>query len=395
MVLDNASAAPSADFADAAPPSDDDLYSPSSSSMTHTSYNIDTTNFPKVIPLLGPLFGYSEKKYRDVLQIRLAGVSQQLGRPLTHEEADSFGYWTAKAMAILSFAGPVGFAGGAWRWHNTKATFRYPFWQPNMETFDRKIFPAQRMPLLKGQWASRIWGSSRLCAYLAIGGLISQTLFGSYAASVCAVGELSDQRLKPMMDQLRKKHGQQMGALPNETKGPGQQRMPPMLPNSEPDNDASPTGGLLWGEPVKVDGTPSTPESRPQWNLNKPSPAQPMAASESRDSLFDLFDDASPTSGQGVATNTPSAPQGSAWERLRRGDKPAHMSGTSSDRTSWQRRQKETQDEQRQGATTGDNFTISKTEEETSYAKVEAQRDARVEQERRGGSFSSNDQRRW
>jgi hypothetical protein len=63
------------------------------------------------------------------------------------------------------------------------------------------------------------------------------------------------------------------------------------------------------------------------------------------------------------------------------------------------KQQHETQKEQREGATTGDSFAFSKTEEERTYAKEEAQKefDARVERERRGGDFSKGggDQKRW
>jgi hypothetical protein len=111
------------------------------------------------------------------------------------------------------------------------------------------------------------------------------------------------------------------------------------------------------------------------------------------------FDDASPTGGQGVAAETPPAAQGSAWERLRRGEKPESSSSTGSNQSAWQRAQNETQKEQRQGLTTGDSFAFSKSEEERSYAKEEAQKefDSRVERERRGGEFSQNggNQKRW
>ena len=97
------------------------------------------------------------------------------------------------------------------------------------------------------------------------------------------------------------------------------------------------------------------------------------------------------------------APQGSAWDRLRRGEKPTPIPQNSGGKpppsqSQWSRRQSETQREQTEGSTTG-NFAFSKTEEERNYAKEEAQKefDARVERERRGGDFSQGggDQRRW
>ena len=105
-----------------------------------------------------------------------------------------------------------------------------------------------------------------------------------------------------------------------------------------------------------------------------------------------------------MAGNTVPTPEGSAWDRLRRGEKPASTSQTSGakqqpNQSPWMRQQNETQKEQREGSTMGDSFAFSKTEEERSYAREEAQRefDARVEQERRGGDFSKGggDQKRW
>ncbi len=98
------------------------------------------------------------------------------------------------------------------------------------------------------------------------------------------------------------------------------------------------------------------------------------------------------------------APQGSAWDRLRRGEKPAPVPQKSGGKhptkqSAWSRQQDETQREQKEGSTMGDSFAFSKSEEERNYAKEEAQKefDARVERERRGGDFSQGggDQRRW
>ena len=60
-------------------------------------------------------------------------------------------------------------------------------------------------------------------------------------------------------------------------------------------------------------------------------------------------------------------------------------------------RKADSQREQQEGSTLGDSFAFSRTEEERSYAKDEAQKqfDERVERERRGEDFGAKGSRRW
>lgn len=392
MVLENSSAAQSADFADTAPASDDDTYSSSASQ----AYHIDGSQLAKPIPILGRLLGYNEQYFSKLMQIKIAMYSQELNRPLTNEEANAVAYWTSKQTSIISYATPLAAVAATWRWNATKATFRFPFIQPNMETFDPSVFPSKSMPLLKGHFALRMWTAGRLGAYYIIAMPIAQILLGSYCVSVAAVGQMSDTRLKSMNDQIKTQAQQKRGGLPRQNP----QRRAPASTNTQAD-DASPTGGMLWEEPasdegaINATGTPQKQSSSTQWNPKKPTPSQMPPARTSQSPL----DDASPTGGQGVAADTPLAAQGSAWERLRRGEKPTSGSSTGSNQSAWQRAQNETQKEQREGSTTGDSFAFSKSDEERSYAREEAQKefDLRVERERRGGDFSQNggDQKRW
>lgn len=394
MVLDNSSASQSADFADSAPDSDNDTYS----SSTSQAYHIDGSQLAKPIPIFGRLFGYNEQYFSKLMQIKIAMYSQELNRPLTNDEANAIAYWTSKQTSIISYANPLAAVAATWRWNSTKATFRFPFYQPNMETFDASVFPSKSMPWLKGHFALRMWTAGRLGAYYIVAMPIAQILLGSYCVSVAAVGQMSDTRLKTMNDQIKTQAQQKRGGLPRQNP---QRRAPASASTNTQADDASPTGGMLWEEPasdegaVNATGTPQTQSSRAQWNPRKPTPNQMTPATSSPGP----FDDASPTGGQGVAADTPPASQGSAWERLRRGEKLETSSSTSSNQSAWQRAQNETQKEQRQGSTTGDSFAFSKSDEERSYAKEEAQKefDLRVERERRGGDFSQNggDQKRW
>jgi hypothetical protein len=427
MVLENASdSTPNDSLYDSAPPSDDDPYS-SSETQSKGNYNIDRSQFPKPIPILGPLFGYTDQLFSKVLQQKVQTASNALKRPLSQEETSAFAYWTAKQISIFSYGPPLGIAAGLWRAYSTAPLFRFPFWQPNLEKLQPDAFPP-KMPIMRGNRAVLAWHAVRGLAYGAVGNYIAQILFGSYSMSVAAVGELSDPRLKAMVEAVRQQAQQRRGSLPNPRGGqPGtvdgaQQRGGVRIGKGQQD-DASPTGGVFGDENeslsketsngVSEDNVGGAQAAEGRWPglpRSRPTPA-PRSVPETQSQPFDAFDDASPTSGQGVVADT-TTPQssGSAWDRIRRGEKPTSApkpdSGWQSGRgqqqsrqSAWSKQSNDTQQEQREGSTTGDSFTFSKTGEERGYAKEEAQKefDARVDKERRGGDFSqgSGDQRRW
>ena len=427
MVLENASDSTQKDsLYDSAPPSDDDPYS-SSETISKGNYNIDRSQFPKPIPILGPLFGYNDQLFAKVLQRKVQNGSTALKRPLSQEEASAFAYWTAKQISIMSYGAPLGVAAGFWRAYSTAPLFRFPFWQPNLEKLQTDAFPP-KFPIIRGNRAVFAWHIVRGLAYGAGGNLIAQILFGSYSMSVAAVGELSDPRLKAMVEAVRQQAQQKRGSLPNPTgRQPGTvdgiQTQRGMGMGRSQQDDASPTGGMFGDEnetlaqesnnnvsEVNVGDERADERRGPGLPSSKPIPA-PRNVPETESQPFDAFDDASPTGGQGLASDT-STPQssGSTWDRIRRGEKTAPSSKPGSGwqngrgqqqsgQSAWSKQQRDTQREQKEGSMMGDSFAFSKTEEERNYAKEEAQKefDARVDRERRGGDFSqgSGDQRRW
>lgn len=439
MVLETASASPEADsFSDSIPASDEDPYSGAKGGGgTTLRYHIDVSSLPKPIPILGPLFGYNNELFTKVFQEKIKNGHNALQRAPTQDEAAAFAFWTAKQISIFSYGTPVGLAGGFWRAWGTKATFRFPFWQPNLDKFQSGVFPHPSMPLLRDNRAMLVWHGLRMLAYGAVGKYIGQILLGSYSMTIAAVGELSDPRLKEIVNAIRQKGQRKQGRLPSPvptgTVGGAQRGGIIGMERNERPDDASPTGGM-YGNERGFDGVPGrgtvtddmrqdegedSDETNPG---NWPRPGYPQSQTENTKaspqiqeretpkSQSDQFDDASPTGGHGIRADK-AEPSGSAWERIRRGSKPGGQSnGTSwttnnqeptrqGEESAWSKLQNNTQQEQRQGSTRGDSFAFSKTEEERSLAKSEAQKefDARVERERRGGDFNSGggDQRRW
>jgi len=398
MVLENDA------WAEDPPPSDDDTYSGSGNAR---KVLVSMEGLPKPMPIFGPLFGYNEKMMSKVMQSKSANAAKVLNRNLTNDELNAFAYWTAKQISLVSYGPPIGIGGGLWRAYNTRDTFRFAFYQPNMETFNKEIFPHASVAILRGNRAVYAWHILRASVYTLAGNVFSQMFFGSYAMSVAGVGEFSDKRLKPYIDALKKQAAQTRGSLP--VPGQGQQRRPGRQIPQQQQDDPSPTGGM--------GGYPDIPKEEPQWApppQSRPEPAQ-ARESEPQSQPFEVFGDSSPTPAQqGTVPDTQARPrqgalQQSAWERLRRGEKPTPIDGGStggwdnvrktqgSGASDWAKQQEQTQREQRQGSTIGESYAYSKTDEERNYAKEEAQKefDARIEKERRGDDSNADTNKRW
>ena len=187
------------------------------------------------------------------------------------------------------------------------------------------------------------------------------------------------------------------------------------MAKGSPVDDASPTGGMFSEETTAFgDNTRSTnddprtqgqtqPQPRPnRWPQRSRPTTAPMQRTETQDDPFDPFDEASPTGGPGARADTsprqPQRQQGSAWDRVRQssGRGPAGRQ-TDSGQPQEQSRGWAGVREQAQSPTASADYAFSKGDEERSLARGEAQKefDALVERERRGGDFSSGDQKRW
>ncbi|KUJ20435.1 uncharacterized protein LY89DRAFT_640003 [Mollisia scopiformis] len=382
-------------FSDGAPSSD---YDPYQNEQNPVTYHIDYSHFPKPIPIFGRLFGYNDAMVSQLVQRKLDNATKLLNRPVTQDEATALAYFSAKQVSIMSYGSPAGLAGGLWRCYATIDTFQFPFFKPDLEKFRFDKFPSTRAPVLRDLRAIAAWHMVRAASYSTVGITIGNILFGSYAASVTVAGEMLDTRLKTYVEAIRERQRQN---IPQGTKGSQPQTGQTgtiSTGGSKLPYDQSPAG--IFGQ---ADMTPSSgtydsgvqvqPQRR-QWPLPRQIPPQaPQAPADDQAKPFDMFDGASPTSGQGMMGDiTPAQPQGSAWERLRRGEKPAAAPST----TTYQQQQRQTQREQRDGSTIGDGYTFSRSDEERSYAKEEAQKefDARIELERRGGDFNAGN-KRW
>lgn len=375
------------DSSDEMPPSDNDPYSSGDVANVRAIY---IENMPKPMPILGSLLGFGSQYTLKIAGEMTRQAEQRVGRPLNNDEANAIAFWQAKNIQIRSYAPIIGISGGLWRAYNTRETFRFPFFQPDkvFQTFSKEFFPHASFPMVRGATAVIVWHGMRGFWYSAAGVALAKMFLSSYAMSVSTIGIMNDSRMVEFGKEIREKINER-----RKTSGTNPGRSIPQVSRNTPkEDDASPSAGIYGEEDFNSGGPEMVKDTPTRWKAPplKPVPVETRAP-ENESKAFDYFDDAaSPTSGreQGMARDTKSQPQGSAWERIRRGGvAPTQTSGQSA----WSKRQSQAQG----GESADDNFTSTQTNEEKRYSREDAQQDfdARIERERQGGDFTSN--KKW
>jgi len=378
------------------------------------TYTVDTTQLPKGLPILGALFGYGEQRRTATINASLSAVTKIVRRELRPEEVNAVAYHTAKGLGIASYGFPIGVTGGLWRWNNTRSTFRFPFYAPNLETFK----PDTLGPL-QGEVARRGWHILRGVSYGLVGGWIGRTIIAGYAATVAATGQRMDNRMKDIVDAITKMSREQRVQRGRESVTTGaqqqqqqiqqqqQQQQEGMIDQSYGGYTRTSSGETSYSNSstttdtgVMSDMAAGSRDQRQQTARNT-SPIYSTNTPTPQSSIFD-FDDASPTArdAQQSAQNA----SGNVWEQLRRGGGPprpqdrqnAQQQSQNAGGSAWAGRSREVEAEQRQGSTLGDSFSFaSGSDEERRKERERAQRafDEQVERERRGEEFESG--KRW
>jgi hypothetical protein len=195
MVLEGASAPESGSFNDGTPASDLDLYDGAAQA---TTFRLDS-RLPHPFPLFGPLLGYSQSGMAKQITQGFAAAGQLLHRPLRTEEAEALAYNIAKMERTASYGSVLGAAAGLYRAWNTAATYRFPLFQPNLETFNPNSFA-----MFKGPLARAVINALRAVAYGSTGMAIGGILIKSYGAVVFATTIKTDPRLKDVNEAVSK-----------------------------------------------------------------------------------------------------------------------------------------------------------------------------------------------
>jgi hypothetical protein len=373
MVLEEVNKSELDGFSDSPPSSDDDPYSPSESE-TRIDYHINSETLPQPMALLRGRASYNTFFNAQLAQ-RIHNAATRLGRSPTQEEVDSLAYWTAKQLSIISYGLPIGYAGGLWRAYATRKTFRFPFYAPKFE-HKGLVWPSSAINILSGSIAVKAWHGTRAAAYLVLGRYLGLFLATFYSLNVVGVGERADPRLKEYIQAVDRDVKAARGHLPSTQPISKEPSRSPMMPWPEQSREP---------QLNRAENTLDPPRTEQVWGFGTGD------------------NDASSTGGKrikDVATNGVSA-----WERIRQqgtsqvgknresGSLGKGQQSNPPRQSEWSsNRSPSRQDPDGQGnSTTEDSFAFPKSEEERQLAKEEAQKDfdARVEQERRGGDFSS------
>jgi hypothetical protein len=413
MVLQPPSNSSNRDLLDqTAPANDEDPFAesgprPDSSNNYQIEQSLQTNrSLLRPFPLSFKFTSY-EDEWRKMTTARILQTQKLVQRPLTQSEVDAITELGAGMLSVVSYGTPIGFAAGLYGAYRTASTFRFPLYQPNLDTFQPGVFPPT-MGFIRGHRAIWAWHASRVLAYTLLNVAVSDIVVSSYAATTATVKAQTDPRLKDVnttfAERVRSNRG--LPRAPVQQKHSGGQI---------PHDDASPSGSLYGDEGSSTEnsyGTGRPNSEQPSsigWN-KRPKDPPLEEVRESEDGGFAVYDDASPTGGQGVGADT-SQPQtsGSAWDRLRRGEKPIQNAQAGTDgpetaaqpvrQSAWAKLRNNPQQGQGDISRTDESYSYSDSNEQRDLAKAQAQKefDAQIERERRGGDFNSGggDQKRW
>ena len=402
----------------------DPLPSDSGLNPQEYSFSLDLATLPRANFLVAP-FGRGEAGLRRSIAENVSNASKALHRLPTQDEFNAMAYHTAKGQAIICWGLPTGIGTAAYLAWRTRKTYKFPFVKPS-EGFNGNEVAFWGRQWLKGPQANIFWHSLRFSAYGIVGGWVAGMFVAGYAASVVAVGELTDPRLKELQGasrkmakvQLEKRQGSgvfvnsETGKEVSEEAVTAMRRA--MLGGQNVDSTSGSAGqevdfatsqdreARLYGNrDTDTDGgTPTDsiptqrspkPQRRPAWNraADTTSNAEPDPSG----GFYDTYDYASPTAPIHAPPRTDhrASTAGSAWERLRRQATASDPSTTST------RPRRQVPALQSPKDEDGDSFSYSSSEEEKQLARDEAQRgfDAQVERERRGENFGGGGERGW
>lgn len=375
MVLDNIDSLESVGFTDSPPDPDGDPYT-SSESETRMQYRIDTDRLPRPMKMLGGLPGF-DSLLEMRLKLRIQNATNLLGRPPTQEEVNALAFWTAKQLSLMSYGPATGYSWGLWRAYATRGTFGFPFYTPKFK-HNGLAWPSSSFKLFSGPMALGAWHCTRAAAYCLLGRFVSSIFFTSYSVSVMAVGERTDQRLKEYV-QARDR---EVRAVRDHTPSTQSRSVEPTMPSTRHDQTSQAeqaessldTGKQPWVFDTGSDDAPLSPDGE----------KGKEDVSSMGGSVWERLRQ------QGASQTTASTDCGSTWSSVRA------SSGTSPSQRTWAASRSPSQQghdgPHNQGSVGGkDSFAYSVGEEGRQLAREEAQRDfdARVEQERMGGSFTS------
>lgn len=300
------------------------------------------------------------------------------GPGVTDQTCDS-----GKLFVTLTYGSPIAFVTAIGLLKKTNKEYGFPFYTPKQPKFNPNKFPG----LQEGSTSRIVWNATRGLAWYAASKVVVSLFLTSYAISVYAANLRGDPRLEPYRQDLQRR-ANHSGRVEQQ---PAVAQHYPELPE-EPVTDYE-------GHPVAASTRSPTSWASPERSTKGPistwrptQPLQPQPAQEPVIEEMSVFDDASPVAPaeQQDAASQRAAQQGSsAWDRVRNQAQPSRAQTSS-----WKKRREDevSSRDVEQGSTS---YSFTSADEESSYAKEQAQKefDDMLEEERRGKSGASA--RRW
>jgi hypothetical protein len=421
MVLQDVSESAPDSFSDNPYPDQNDPYA-SPSSPSSSGARFDSSDLPQPLPIIGTFMGFSDRAVRFKTETTLKFAERKLGRQLYSHESQALAFHIYKLEQTKSYFAATGAAAGAYQAYATMDKMRYPFYQPKIESMDPNKFAFIRGPM--AQVGRHVW---RFSLYLLVAGQMGSIIGQLIAQPLAAVNTSQDPKLEQFGNELKaasaveqtrtsaqgreiqdRKRDFERQTRDRSGMGPSPQaKWGNQPPPQTADDDMSPTSGNEpWGTQPSTSGSWDSFSSQADQNASQraqdlPSNrrALPSRAPPASSTSFD-DDDASPTGGlfQDEVNNTSpiqqqSRPGESTWDRLRRGGAP--IPGQRPPQQS--RRGEPERREQRENSSLGDSFTFVEGDEERKRERERAQQefDERLERERQGKDFASDENKKW
>ena len=357
----------------------------------------------------------------------IRGAENLAHRPLTQTEAEGYAHHASR-RTLYSFGSSISAVGmGSVFAIYGRKTMKFPFRKPQpLERYEH--FPNRWFPVIKGSYARTAWQIMRFNVYTVLCLLLIAPVYSSMGDSTMMVGLYKDQRTheitKSMAAALKNTNGKLQRHASNRPGATG--RPAHAAGDTQGDDDfyaSSEQGPAIEygdgndynGDASYTDGTTDTgvlgDSQMQRREARQPSPSsftgnpafrqkpirqQNQALDSTADPDF-IFDDASPTAGNGPDMNAYSgsrgANTGSAWERVRRGQTDTSENETTSpglrpspqDPRTGQTTSRDGRDDY-ESEKSANSFSFSKSERDRQLSKEQAQKefDRMLDEERKG-----------
>ncbi|KAF4978773.1 hypothetical protein FZEAL_4887 [Fusarium zealandicum] len=334
-------------------------------------------------PVYASVIGFRRDRNLLVATSRVSGFASTLGRDLDDQETKAITEYTLDNIhnnaALKWFT--LGLA--AYLTYRGRRTWQFPFYKPKMNS---RFNPNEATSLfskkkIHGRYPRFTWHTLRFTAYAAVTMLMVEPLFRAANFIRTEAAMTQDSRLKQFTKDASQRVEQVMA-------NPPASRVPFTGNNAHRDED-----GDSWAS--NEDNSRSADSyqqasSPPSWSDSQPSASSTQSQQSDHDwDVLDDEDDASPIASS--ARKQPASLAGSAWDRVRQQSQGRQQQQPDHESRGWAS-QSQTESQPQSGwgnnsaGSPNDGFSFSRSDEERSLAKEQAQQDfdKLIERERKG-----------